>query len=86
MSAVGPVVGGRLEPHQVVAIVHDQAEADVVGAENVGPVDAEKALGVDRRTKEMRVHPLVDVVRETMILELRSSERRQAHYEHHGEP
>jgi len=37
----------RLEQHDVVAVVHDQAEADVVGSQDVGPVDAEETLRVD---------------------------------------
>ena len=40
------------------------------------PLTLKKPLRIDRRTKEMCVHPLVDVVRETMVFELRSGERR----------
>src|SRR5260221_935493 len=46
----------RLEAHDVVAVVHDQAETDVVLGQYVGAVDAEKSLLIDGRPKQMRVH------------------------------
>jgi hypothetical protein len=74
------LVAIRIGAHQAAAIVEHQAEADVVGADDVRAVDAEEPLGIDRGTEQVRVHAVaVAVVDATRPLLLRACDLRIDH-------
>ena len=72
--------GVTLEPverHQVETTIENQSEAEILMAQNVGAVDGEKALGVDRRAEQMEVGTTVGLKRSALSRGIAGEGRRQ---------